>query len=163
MGHTFLFNHLHVIFSTKHRKCLITDELAERINPYLIGIARQNKFRIVEIGGTDDHIHMLLDLPGTMPISKAVQLLKAGSSKWISETFPNRRLFAWQPGYAGFTIGASQLQICIRYIQNQREHHGKIDFAAEMEQLFRAYGVGQPSLRDFLSNSEPEPTTGVVG
>ena len=98
-----------------------------------------------------------------MPISKAVQLIKAGSSKWISEAFPNRRLFEWQTGYAAFTIGASQLHTCIRYIQKQREHHGQIDFASEMEKLFRAYGVGQSSLRDFLGDAELKSTTAVVG
>ena len=68
---------------------LIKPELRERLWPFLGGIARQNKMKAIEIGGVEDHVHILLSLPSTMAISKALQLMKGGSSKWIHETFPN--------------------------------------------------------------------------
>ena len=69
------------MFSTKERRPLITPELRERLWPFLGGIARQNKMKAVEIGGVEDHVHLLLSLPATMPISKAMQLIKGGFVK----------------------------------------------------------------------------------
>ena len=60
------------------------------------GIAREHKMTALGIGGVADHVHLLLSLPATMPMAKAMQLIKGGSSKWVHETFPDQRQFAWQ-------------------------------------------------------------------
>ena len=86
--HTFISCHLHCVWSTKERRPLITPDLQKRLWPYLGGIARANKMGAIEIGGVEDHVHVLLSLPSTLSISKAIQLLKGNSSKWIYETFP---------------------------------------------------------------------------
>ena len=91
---SYISSYFHCVFSTKERRPLITPELRERLWPFLGGIARQNKMMAMEVGGVEDHAHILLSLPATMPISKAVQLIKGGSSKWIHETFPDPREFA---------------------------------------------------------------------
>jgi REP element-mobilizing transposase RayT len=93
---SYVSSYFHCVFSTKERRRLITPALRERLWPFLGGIARQNKMTALEIGGVEDHVHILLSLPSTMPVSKALQLIKGGSSKWIHETFPEHRLFAWQ-------------------------------------------------------------------
>ncbi len=72
--HSFVSCHLHVVFSTKERRPLITDELQERLWPYLGGIARENEMRAIKVGGVADHVHVLLSLPSTLAIAKAVQL-----------------------------------------------------------------------------------------
>ena len=72
---------------------MITPALKERLWPYLGGIARENKMTAIEIGGVEDHVHILLSLPSTMAIAKALQLIKGGSSKWVHDTFPEHRLF----------------------------------------------------------------------
>ncbi len=84
------------MFSTKDRRPLITPQLRERLWPYLGGITRENGINAVSIGGVEDHVHLLLSVPTTMPIAKAMQLIKGGSSKWVHDTFPDPRLFAWQ-------------------------------------------------------------------
>ncbi|HEV2327747.1 MAG TPA: IS200/IS605 family transposase [Verrucomicrobiae bacterium] len=89
-------SHFHCVFSTKERQKLITPALQERLYPFLGGIARQNRMTQIIAGGTGDHVHILLSLPPAMPVSKAMQLIKGGSSKWIHETFPEHRRFAWQ-------------------------------------------------------------------
>ena len=66
-----------------------------------------------------------------MSISKAMQLIKGGSSKWIHETFPEHRLFEWQEGYGAFSISISEKTRTINYINNQAEHHKKVDFKTE--------------------------------
>jgi putative transposase len=92
----YISSYFHCVFSTKERRRFITPELQERLWPFLGGIARQNKMKAIEIGGVEDHVHILLSLPSTMAISKALQLIKGGSSKWIHETFPEQHGFAWQ-------------------------------------------------------------------
>ncbi len=122
---------LHCIFSTKERRKLITPQLAERLYPYFGGIARENKIKLLAVGGMEDHVHLLISLHSTLSISKAMQLLKGGSSKWIHDTFPEHRLFEWQRGYGAFSIGVSDLDRTIEYIKNQSAHHQKRDFKTE--------------------------------
>jgi REP element-mobilizing transposase RayT len=96
---SYISSYFHCVFSTKERRRLIAPELRDRLWPFLGGIARQNQMKAIEIGGVEDHVHILLSLPSTMAISKALQLMKGGSSKWVHETFPEHRLFAWQEEY----------------------------------------------------------------
>jgi hypothetical protein len=73
--------------------------------------------------------------------AKAVQLLKAGSSKWVNENFPERERFPWQEGYGAFSIGASQRDRTVAYIRRQPEHHKRISFEEEFKRLLAAYGI----------------------
>ena len=84
---------------------MITPELQPRLFQYIGGIARENKIKLLAAGGVDDHIHLLVSMPSTISIAKAMQLIKGGSSKWIHETFPEHRFFEWQEGYGAFSIG----------------------------------------------------------
>jgi REP element-mobilizing transposase RayT len=88
----------------------LSAEIRQRLWPYLGGVARDNCIKALAVGGVADHVHVLLSLPGTMSVAKAMQLLKGNSSKWIHETFPKLRGFAWQEGYAAFSIGVSGLR-----------------------------------------------------
>ena len=89
-------SHFHCVFSTKEPRPLISPSLQERLWPFLGGMARQNNMTAFIVGGVEDHVHVLLSLPATLPIAKAMQLIKGGSSEWIHETFPEQRLFARQ-------------------------------------------------------------------
>jgi hypothetical protein len=70
-----------------------------------------------------------------------VQLLKAGSSKWVNEHFGGKGRFAWQEGYGAFSVGASQRGKTISYIRRQEEYHKRISFADEFKKLLTAYGI----------------------
>ena len=129
--------YFHCVFATRDRRPLITPELRERLFPYLGGIARENEIKALEIGGVADHIHMLISIPPTMPISKALQLIKGGSSKWIHDTFPDQRLFAWQNKYGAFSVSVSQLETVSHYIRNQEEHHKHQTFSDEFVALLK--------------------------
>ncbi|HET7626295.1 MAG TPA: IS200/IS605 family transposase [Verrucomicrobiae bacterium] len=131
----------HCVFSTKERRPFITPDLQERLWPFLGGIARQNKMTALEIGGVADHVHILLSLPATVPISKAMQLIKGGSSKWIHETFPDQKLFSWQEEYGAFSVSVSQLDKTIAYIRGQPGHHRKMTFQEEFLMLLKKHGV----------------------
>jgi REP-associated tyrosine transposase len=98
---------IHCVWSTKKREPFLSSDVRNRLWPYLGGIARENKMKALAIGGVADHVHMLISLPKTLSVSKALQLLKGSSSKWIHDTFPKLHSFEWQEGYGAFSIGIS--------------------------------------------------------
>jgi putative transposase len=97
--------------------------------------------KAVEIGGMEDHIHILLSLPSTIAIAKAMQLIKGGASKWVHETFPQHGRFAWQEKYGAFSVSVSQLEKITEYIKGQKEHHRKMTFKEEFVALLRKHGI----------------------
>src|SRR5512146_2756922 len=128
---SYVSSYFHCVFSTKDRRAEITPALRERLWPFLGGIARQNDFKALEIGGVEDHVHIVLSLPATIPIAKAMQLMKGGSSKWVHETFPQHRLFSWQKEYGAFSVSVSQLDKTLDYVRGQAEHHRRMTFREE--------------------------------
>jgi putative transposase len=141
MSHSHVSNLMHCTFSTKERYPFISPELELRLWPYLGGIARENRMKALAIGGTEDHVHALLSLPGMMSFAKAVQLIKGGSSKWVHDTFPRQEKFQWQEGYGAFSVSASQVPKTIAYINNQKEHHRKRTFKEEFLELLNKHGI----------------------
>src|SRR6516162_1954198 len=129
MAHTYISELVHCVFSTKNRANMIRPERQNDLWSYLGGIARTNGFKAVAIGGTANHVHVLLSLPATMPVAKAVQLLKGGSSKWLNDTDPGQ--FGWQDGYGAFSVGISQQADTVAYINSQSEHHARKSFEEE--------------------------------
>jgi len=105
------------------------------------GIARDNKIKAIAIGGVEDHAHLLLSMPATISLSRAVQLIKGGSSRWIHETMPSFRDFAWQEGYSAFSVGIAAVDDTIAYIQRQAEHHRKKSFEEELLQFLTRHGI----------------------
>jgi len=102
--------------------------------------------KALAIGGVADHVHMLISLPGTLSVSKALQLLKGNSSKWIHDTFPKLHSFKWQEGYGAFSIGISAVQATVRYICDQAEHHRKRSFRDEFVAMLRRHGLDYDEL-----------------
>jgi REP element-mobilizing transposase RayT len=141
MANTYTSLHYHIVFSTKNRECWISPDIEERVWAYLGGIARENKMKPLQIGGVDDHVHVLLGAPPTLAPSKIAQLIKGGSSAWIHSEFPNLRKFAWQDGYGAFTVSKSNLPDVTDYIRNQREHHRVRTFKEELVALLVRHGI----------------------
>ena len=142
MANTYINILIHTVFSTKNRETwLSSSSLRERLYPYMCGIARENGLKVLCIGGTDNHIHILLSLDSTTSIAKAIQFIKGGSSKWIHETFPELRLFSWQEGYGAFSIGISNVDETKKYIENQEKHHSKESFCDEYLKFLRKNNI----------------------
>jgi putative transposase len=139
MPNSYVSNHVHVVFSTKGRARAIREELQPKLWAYMAGIARNHGMHALAIGGMDDHVHALVHIPGSMSIAKAVQVLKANSSRWINAGRKSR--FEWQEGYAAFSVSRSQIPRLMKYIANQKEHHKKRDFAAELAVLLKKHGL----------------------
>src|SRR3984893_15427593 len=88
MANTFSCLNIHCVFSTKERVWVLNPDIRERLWPYMGGIAKQNGMIPKCIGGVSDHVPLLVTLPTRLAVAKAVQLIKAGSSAWIHQTFP---------------------------------------------------------------------------
>jgi putative transposase len=143
MSHSYVCCLVHVVFATDERRPVIRDEMKERLHSYLGGIARENGISVLAVGGTADHVHLLISVPRTISITKAIQLLKSGSSKWIHDNFPESKNFAWQEGYGAFSIGVSQIPTTVRYIQSQAEHHKRVSFADELKKFLAVHGIAE--------------------
>ncbi len=141
MANTYSSLCYHIIFSTKNRVDYIKPEIENRVWAYIGGIARKHKMTALQIGGVEDHIHALVIAPPAYSPSQIVQYLKGDSSKWIHEEFPTLQGFAWQDGYAAFTVSKSNIPDVIDYIKNQREHHRTKSFQEEYLGFLRKYGI----------------------
>ncbi|MEI9896208.1 MAG: IS200/IS605 family transposase [Chthoniobacter sp.] len=88
MGNTYTSLHYHFVFSTKNREPWIGREIEGRVWEFLGGIARENGLKSILVGGMPDHIHMAVGSPPTFAVSKVVQQIKGGSSKWLKDLTP---------------------------------------------------------------------------
>jgi putative transposase len=141
MTHSYVSSLYHCVWSTRQRQRLITPQIQERLWPYMGGIAKQNRMKALAIGGIDDHVHMLLSLPATLTISKAVQLVKGGSSKWVHDTFAEHSGCGWQEGYGAFSIGVSQIDDTVAYIDRQAEHHHRRSYQEELLAILEKHHI----------------------
>jgi putative transposase len=132
---------LHVVFSTKGRTPWIVGDVADRLYPYIGGIVRAEKGVLYDIGGVEDHVHLYLRWRPDVPVSDLMRTVKARSSKWIHDTFPQLGAFTWQEGYGVFSVSKSQEEAVKKYIAWQAEHHRKEDFKSELLRMLRAHGV----------------------
>ncbi len=132
MASTFLSLHYHVVFSTKDRRPLLRAEWRPELHDYLGGTVNA-------LGGITDHVHLLFGLKATHCLADFMRELKKASSKWIAER--HDREFAWQDGYAAFTVSASSRERVRAYIANQEQHHAKRDYVEELKELLEKHGV----------------------
>ncbi|MGE3271861.1 MAG: IS200/IS605 family transposase [Chloroflexota bacterium] len=131
----------HIVFSTKERQPWITQDIEQRVWSYLGAIADRQGMTPLQIGGLEDHVHVVVGIPPTLAISKAVQMLKGASSRWIRMTFSELDTFGWQDGYGAFTVSKSQLDVTIRYVKNQRARHEQMTFVAEYRVLLDRHSI----------------------
>jgi REP-associated tyrosine transposase len=135
---TFVQNLIHVVFSTRERQPMIPKEFQPRMWSYVAGICKNEKVFVHAIGGMDDHLHGLIQVPSSRALADVIMKIKCNSSRWASE---QGRKFAWQKGYGAFSVSASNLPAVIRYIQNQGSYHKKMNFQREFIAMLKKHGV----------------------
>lgn len=136
MSRTFTNLLTHLVFSTKNRQPLVVPDFKDELYAYLGGLTKELNGKAYSIGGIDDHVHMLVNLPPVISISDAMRFLKSNSSGWIHNKWP-RKPFAWQQGYAAFSVSHSGVADVCRYIANQEEHHQRVSFVDEFMRLLK--------------------------
>ena len=132
---------LHITFSTKDRAALIPAAVEPDLYAYIGGICRRMESPLLAMGGTADHVHMMVSLGKTVALSGLMLEVKRDSSKWIKEKDAALRGFGWQDGYFGFSIGESGVDALRAYIASQKEHHKTVSFKDEVRAFLRKYGL----------------------
>ena len=138
MSHTYAQNVVHVVFSTKGRRKAIPAKFQSRLWAYAAGICHNLGFFVHAVGGMEDHIHFLIQVPPSVSVAKAVLAIKSNSSRWAHE---EGHEFAWQQGYGAFSVSSSNVPSVVRYIQNQKAHHKKMSSDEEFLALLKKHGV----------------------
>jgi REP element-mobilizing transposase RayT len=140
MPATHLSLHYHIVFSAKDRYPFTGNDWRGRLHEYIGGLVRAAEGIPQAVGGTADHVHLLVGLPAKCSLSSFIQDIKQTSSRWIHETI-NVRNFAWQQGYGAFTVSFSNRGPVKEYIANQPEHHRVKSFQEEYLAMLKKHEV----------------------
>jgi REP element-mobilizing transposase RayT len=132
---------MHFIWSTAGREPWIGSDWKDELYGYMGGIMKNKNARLISAGGMYDHIHLYASLPSTITIADLVSVVKSNSSRWVHESFPKRRAFAWQEGYGAFSVSKSEEGKVISYIRNQEHHHAKRSFKDEFLEFLDKYQI----------------------
>lgn len=130
----------HVVFATKYRRRSINREIQERLYEYMGGTLRGKKGHLIEIGGVEDHVHLLAGLSSVLAVSDVIRDVKASSSKWMREEGGVDH-FEWQKGYGAFTVSYDRVESIRKYIRNQIEHHRTKTFQEEYIDFLQRHGI----------------------
>jgi putative transposase len=140
MPSTHISFHCHIVFSTKDRIPLIKGDWRDRLHAYLGGIAKGLGATPLAIGGTEDHVHLLIGMKSSHRLDYLLRNVKADSSEWIHREI-GKRIFQWQKGYGAFSVSPSNVERVRRYVLTQEEHHRRITFQTEYVKLLEASGL----------------------
>jgi putative transposase len=138
MSHTYSQNVIHVVFSTKDRRKAIAKEFQPRMWAYAAGVCKKHEIFVYAVGGMEDHIHLVVQVPPSLAVAKAVNTIKTNCSRWANE---EGCAVGWQQGYGVFSVSASIVPAVIRYVRNQEAHHRKLSFDEEFVALLKKHGV----------------------
>jgi len=140
MGSTYLSLHYHVVFGTKHRQPSIAEIWRPRLHEYVGGTVSGLEGIPQAIGGVEDHIHLLVGLRATHSLADFVRELKKAATVWVHDQGLDPQ-FAWQEGYAAFTVSPTARDGVKSYVLNQREHHRKRSSIDELKWLLKKAGI----------------------
>jgi REP element-mobilizing transposase RayT len=141
MGQSLVKNYLHVVFSTKNRAPIMRPEILMGVSRYIVGISKNIDSPVLSIGGTRDHIHILVSLSKSLTLVQYLQKVKMYSSKWVKSSFKDASSFSWQDGYAAISVNPTEKDKVAQYILNQEEHHRQRSFEQELILLLKKYEV----------------------
>ena len=131
----------HVVFSTRYRRKLIQNEFQEQLYEYIGGIVRFYKGQLIEIGGMEDHLHLLVDFSPARSISDTIRPIKANASRWAKGFATTGYGFEWQKGYSACTLSYRQREAVRRYIRNQPAHHRTRTFREEYVEFLKQHRI----------------------
>lgn len=133
--------YVHAVFGTSGHKPILPKQVWEPLSSYLATVAASRQAKPVLIAAVADHVHMLIGLPRDQAIKDLMRDLKANSSRWLHETYPELTGVRWQDGYSIFGVSVRGLgQVC-NYIRNQEEHHRHKSFREELKGFLDAHGI----------------------
>ena len=131
----------HLIFSTKYRERLLSDDLRHDLHAYMGGTLNALSCIPIQINSEPDHVHALFLLARTIPLGDAIGKFKTSSNQWLRKRDPRLAQFYWQNGYGAFSVSQSGVEDCRQYIRNQREHHKHASFQDEFRAFLLRYEI----------------------
>lgn len=137
MANTYSQIYIHITFSVKGFRPLLSKDWRDEVFKYICGIASNKKQIAIMVNGVEDHIHILLCIKPSVDLSAVVRDIKANSSRFINEKAWVKGKFEWQEGFGAFSVGHSQVNTVVNYIRNQEEHHRKKTFRDEYLNLLK--------------------------
>jgi putative transposase len=141
MPQSLVKNYVHITFSTKNRSSLIVNSIKEDLFNYLGGTCNELESQSIIVGGTSDHVHLLVNLSRKMAPMTLIEKLKTHSSKWVKTKGSDFHNFYWQHGYGSFSVNPKDVEIVKEYIQNQAFHHKKVTFQDEYRSFLKEYDI----------------------
>ena len=132
---------IHLVFSTKDRTPLLPQAPYTGLQGYAQGIFKTQKCHLIEMNNAADHVHILFDLHRTEALSNVVMHVKKGTSRWLKEQSRDFKNFDWQEGYGAFSVGRSQRDELVAYIQKQQQHHRRLSFQDEFRKFLDSYEI----------------------
>ena len=133
--------YIHLIFHIKSNSVTIRNKDKKELFAYLGAFINDNDSIPILINGTNDHIHILCVMSKNIALAKLVEEIKRHSSRWIKTIDQYYNQFAWQGGYACFSVSQSLHEKTKHYIANQEEHHKKMTFTEELIAFLKEYGI----------------------
>ena len=119
----------------------IREQEADELYAYIGSIIKSKQSIPILINGVDNHIHILCVLSKNIALADLLEDVKKYSSSWIKTKGDYYKTFAWQGGYAGFSVSPSLCNKTKKYIENQKEHHKKMTFKEEYLLFLKEYGI----------------------
>ena len=139
MTHSLVKNYIHMVFATKGRENSLKEEDLPEMHSHMAKILQKIGCIPIKIGGISNHIHILSLVSKNISVSEMAKTVKASSSKWIKEKRADYSQFAWQNGYAAFSVSQSKVPATVDYIVHQKEHHLQKAFESELIEFLDAY------------------------
>jgi REP element-mobilizing transposase RayT len=134
----------HIVITTNDRRNYIPANMLESVRKQIFEIARQHELDLLAVGGTENHMHLLLEVPPETSVAQAVRLIKTNTGRWLRESV---RLFAWQDDYTAFSVSPSHINRVVKYINYQPEHHQNCSVEEELRTLLIGAGLHPESAR----------------
>lgn len=141
MANTYTQLYVQLVFAVKGRQYLVKESFREELEKVICGIASNHECKVFAIYCNPDHTHIFLSFKPTTALSKLVEQVKSGSSKWINQRKLIVGRFSWQKGFGAFTYSKSQTDRVVKYILNQPEHHKKQSFKDEYLSLLKKFEI----------------------
>lgn len=131
----------HITFSTKNRLPLIDATVELSLHAYLAEVCNQLECPAIKVGGDVEHVHILCVLSKKIALTDLLEETKKRSSKWIKTQGAAYVDFYWQNGYGAFSVNPAEVEVVVRYIEQQHEHHQKVSFQDEYRAFLKKYKV----------------------
>lgn len=141
MANTYSRLYTHFVFSTKRREPWLTADIRPKVWAYMNGILKNLDCTLIIANGWVEHGHLLVQRKPKVSESELARVVKANSSRWIRESWPEMRRFGWQDGFAAFSVSHSRVDEARRYIEDQESRHGQMSYTDEFTALLRKHDI----------------------